>query len=499
MKVISAKNMSKLEGLAYARGCQELEFMESAGSAIADHAQQFIEQRRLSHVVTLLAGKGNNGGDAYVAGCKLLQKGFRVIALHLYSIDQCGPLCRHQKERFEALGGEIRFVHESKQMIFEKEGIILDGLVGTGFKGAAKDVLADMIAAANNACLPILSIDIPSGLCGNTGKVESIAIRATQTIYLELPKLGFFLEEGWNHVGDLVKATFGLPLDLIEEVIPDAFLVDQEDQFFDLLSFPSMKRNRNKYDAGYVLVVAGSRSMVGAGILSSYSALKSGAGLVRWFYPEEIESLVAMAPLEVIKQPLENSELFFQEMKRAKSLIIGPGMGRDKIERKKIKNLLSHCKIPSVIDADALFFLSKNPSFAVPSNAVLTPHTGEMKRLLEAHALSDRPLLEAGTALAQKKKATILLKGAPNFLFSPNETPHILPFGNPGMATAGTGDVLAGVIGALLSQGFTPFKAAMMGCYLHGTAGDFAAKEKTVFCLTAQDILESLPKAFALL
>ncbi len=496
-KVISSKSMTKLEGLAYAKGSRELEFMENAGISIAKWVESFVEEKKLSRVVTLLVGKGNNGGDAYVAGLKLLEKGFRVKAFHVYNIDQCGPLCCHQKERFEKVGGTVFFVHKENELSFGLEGIILDGLVGTGFKGKLDEVLTDVICRANASRLSILSIDIPSGVCGNTGEVGTCAIQATATIYLELPKLGFFLKDGWNYVGRLLKGEFGLPASFLSEVEPEAFLVEEQDKEFYPLLLPKISRKRNKYEAGYVIVVAGSYKMVGAGILASYAALKSGAGIVRWYYPEGLDCLVLGTPWEIIKEPFVQESDYIKEMQKAKSLIIGPGMGREKEEEKKIKSILSKCKIPLVIDADALFFLAKNPSAAIPSQAVLTPHTGEMNRLLESHNLIGKNIIESCQSFVEKKNTTLLLKGAPNILFATKEVPLILPFGNPGMATAGAGDVLSGMLGALLAQGQSPAQAAFFACYLHGMAGDIAAEEKTVFSMTASDILESIPKVFS--
>jgi NAD(P)H-hydrate epimerase len=375
-----------------------------------------------------------------------------------------------------------------------QEGLILDALVGTGFKGQAGGVLAEVIERANSAKLPILSIDIPSGLCGNTGRVGTVAIVATETLYLELPKIGFFLREGWEHVGRLVRGQFGLPAEYMDLAEEEAFLVEEAK---DLL--PPVRKTRNKYEAGYVLTLAGSEDFVGAGLLASYAALRSGAGIVRWFYPAEAQMGASFAPWELIKEPLEGLgvQRILEEMQRASSLIIGPGIGRDKESFKRAKAVLLKCTIPVVIDADALFFLSKHPSFPLPKNSLLTPHQGELKRLLEAESLPTEEWISSSRLLADKKEVHILVKGAPNFLFVPRSSPYILPCGNPGLATAGTGDVLAGVLGALLAQKLSCFEAAILGCLLHGIAGDEACKEKTSFCMVATDVLESLPKAFS--
>jgi ADP-dependent NAD(P)H-hydrate dehydratase / NAD(P)H-hydrate epimerase len=497
IRVVTAKEMARIEGMAYAAGFQELDFMENAGTAVACIVDQFIQINHLSGAVTLLVGKGNNGGDAYVAGVKLLEKGYAVNACHIYSLDQCGPLCRQQCERFEKAGGKIHFVHKQHEIIFPKEGLILDGLVGTGFKGKAEGALAESIEMANASSLPIVSIDIPSGVCGNTGKVGSVAIHACLTIYLELPKLGFFLEQGWAHTGQLVMAQFGLPESFVQEAQAEAYLAS--DKKADLL--PRITKSRHKYEAGYVLAIAGSPTMAGAGILSCESALRSGAGLIRWFYPQGMETLISSAPWEIMKEPWDGKDFrrIFDESKKATAYLIGPGLGRDHRIKKVLKRFFNQCDRPCVIDADALYFLSQHPRMDLPKDCLLTPHVGEMKRLLSTFSLDqeEENWLVRCQKYAEEKKTTVLVKGSPNFLFAPDTLPQIMPFGNPGMATAGSGDVLTGVLAGLVAQGMSPVKAAELGCFLHGLAGDIAAEKQTYYSMTATDILNSLPQAFA--
>ena len=329
--------------------------------------------------------------------------------------------------------------------------------------------------------------------------METEAVEATLTIYLELPKLGFFLGEGWNHVGMLERASFGLPEDLIEAFDAEAHYTPELEPSTYRKFLPKVRRTRHKYEAGYVVALAGSYRMMGAGVMSAYSALRSGAGIVRLFYPRETEGLIQGAPWELIKEPFVDEGNFYAALEKAKALILGPGMGRGKAEEKKCRRALAKTTIPVVIDADALFFLAQSPYMNVPEKSVLTPHLGEMKVLLEAYSFDKDPLLVGCQGIVEKKKVSLLLKGAPNILFSPGKLPTFLPFGNPGMATAGSGDVLSGVIAALLAGGLCPYKSAFLGCYIHGLAGAKAAESKTIYSMTAMDILESLPQAFALL
>lgn len=488
--IVSPQEISRVEKLAIAEGCDEAIFMEKAGTFIASWIQEAFSCKKTP--IYLLVGKGNNGGDALVAGRLLLEKGYLVHAFCFYAMEDSSPLCQHQRESFR---GELIEVNEIESLQCPTEGILVDGLVGTGFHGTAQGKLAQAIAFANKTNLPIIAIDIPSGLCGMSGRVESIAIRAKATIYLEFPKIGFFLQDGWGFVGKIVRGHFGLPSSYQKQVQAEAFLVEGE-SLASHLQLPS--RTQNKYQRGYVLVVAGSAAMMGAGALASYAALRAGAGIVRWFYPEgPISSDIHVEP-EVIQIPMTDTlEEIFLELPRAGALLLGPGMGRDELAFLRMKMILSSVNLPLVIDADALFFLSENPSFSLPDGAILTPHLGELKRLLHAHKI-EGDFFSSCQELSLKTKGLLLVKGAPSFLFSPGEKPIVLPFGNPGMATAGSGDVLGGIIAACLSKGYKSKEAICLGCYLHGLSGDLAAEEKTVFSLTASDLIAYLPKAFSL-
>lgn len=497
IKVVTAHEMARIEGMAFAKGASEVDYMEHAAAAIADQVERFIDRHGLDQTVTLLVGKGNNGGDAYAAGRRLIEKGFTVVAYHIYSLESCGPLCKQMCESFKQRGGEIRFVHKEADFAFEPEGVILDGLVGTGFKGAAEGALAKIITAANNSGLPIIAIDIPSGVNGNTGIVETVAIQATLTIYLGLPKLGFFIGNGWDHTGELVYASFGLKQEYIDEAKPSAYLVNLA-SLSSLL--PKIKRTRHKYEAGYVLGFGGSPGMPGAAILSGFGALKSGAGIVRLFHPIGMEESLNNAPYELIREGWngKDCERIVEEMSRAKAVFVGPGIGRNKEAAQLMKHLLPHINVPSVFDADALFYLSENPKTKLPEFCILTPHRKEMKLLLgqPKEPQDDIHFHKSCQTYAEQKMVTIILKGAPTWVFSPHTPPFIIAVGDPGMATAGSGDVLTGMVAAMLAQGLEPVKAALLATALHGLAGEHAAINLTSYCMTASDLFEYLPDAY---
>lgn len=479
-KVVTAQEMARIEKCAFAEGASELSYMQQAGESIAHRAQNFVLCHKLPKVVTLLTGKGNNAGDAYAAGAFLLKQGFQINALPIYPLEVCSPLCKKMQKEFIKLGGKTL-----KKL--PSEGILLDGLVGTGFTGKAEGNLAKAIDLANHSDLPILAIDIPSGLNGNTGVVQTLAIRATETFYLELPKIGFFLSQGWNHVGILRHASFGLESKYHEKAHASAYLFNESS-----VSFPPILRTRHKYQAGYVLAFAGSPSMPGAALLSATAALKSGAGIVRLFHPPKMQTQLSFSPFELIKEEWNGKKLepIQSQVPRAKAFLIGPGLGRTKQVMSQIQLLLTKIALPMVIDADALYFLAKK-NCKLPAHSILTPHHGEMDLLLNSTTTP-----EACQKYVETKNTTLVLKGAPTFLFHPQTVPLIITRGDPGMATAGSGDVLTGIIASMLAQGLPPRHAAALATYLHGLAGELTAKDRTSYCLTASDLIDFLPDAF---
>lgn len=487
-KVVLALEMSRVEKLEFAKDpTLEETFMRNAGKNIAAVVDQYIKKNKLKKHIILLIGKGNNGGDGFVTGLLLLQKGYHVEALQAYPTEESSPLNQRMEKEF--------FTHEKAKKFdrdFPKEGVILDGLLGTGFKGEIKEPLASIIDRANQSHLPIIAIDIPSGVDGNTGQVFKKAIIADLTVYLGMAKTGFFIDSGYNHVKKLAYADFGLSKDSIEEAKEDFFLVNEK-VLKDIL--PEITYTRHKYQAGYLLAFAGSSGMRGAACLSSLSALRTGSGMVRLFVPETLKMHL---PLEVVCSD-RDKKVFFEEAKRAKGAYLGPGIGRDEDTKEFLQALLQNLSIPCVIDADALVLMGKD-HLSFPKNSILTPHRGEMATLLGVEKIDtdEKEFLKKCQAYAEKHEAIIVLKGAPTFIFQPQHKPLIVTRGDPGMATAGAGDVLTGIIASLVSQGLFPFHAAVLGATIHGICGELAAKEKTSFGIIASDLIEKIPDAIKL-
>lgn len=496
MKVVSPKQMVSMESLAYRDGSSDADFMEEAGSGVALVVHELAEHLNLNRQIFLFCGKGNNAGDAYVAGIYLLHLEYEVLAYSMFPIEDCSTLCKENYARFVHEGGRVLEVNSPEEMVFPTSGMIIDGLFGTGFKGRIEEPLASFVQQVNQSKLPIISVDIPSGLNGETGEVLGTAVTANFTAFLGLPKTGFFLLEGWNHVGKLAYVDFGLPQQYIEE--SDADLIMMSPDIMKSL-LPTIIPNRHKYQAGYVVGLSGSPEYPGAAILSAWAALRGGAGIVRVLYPQGMEAGLAASPYEIIKSPYDvnNPQEVLNWMNQAAATYIGPGIGLSEKTRKLINALLPQQIKPCVIDADALTILSEGKT-TLPKNAILTPHLGELKRLLKITEDVDLDLdfLRKCQEYVNKNHVTLILKGGPTFVFHYDEPIYVCPHGDPGMATAGSGDVLTGLIASLLAQGLSTHHAALLGVYLHGIAGEYAAQELTSYCMNASDIIEAFPQAF---
>lgn len=493
MKVVTPEEMVRLETQARHQGFSDAEFMEKAGLSIANEVENFVRAHYHRKRVFLLIGKGNNGGDALVAGRVLLERGYEVIAIVLQNVEECSPLCQKNLQLFLEKSGKW----VQRIPFFGKEGIILDGIFGTGFKGRSEAPYDSLIKAANQSGLPILAVDIPSGLDGTTGRAEGEVICAQETFFLGLPKTGFFLEEGWNVCGKLREIDFGFPSLLIDEIHSHFQLIQGS---FVASFLPKIQRNRHKYQSGVVVGLAGSLMMPGAALLASLSALRGGAGIMRLLFPQGLEYLFAEAPYEVIRipyaydKPQEGCDL----LQQGHAAFIGPGLGREKNVQEFLSELIPSLSVPCVIDADALFFFAQKKC-KLPPQTIFTPHAGEMQRLLHLPERQkiDFEYLKKCQEFAEENKITLVHKGAPTFVFSPGEPTYVNPSGDPGMATAGCGDVLTGLLAALLAQGLTSHKAALLGVLLHGLAGEMAAhRHASSRGLIASDLIASLGEAY---
>jgi ADP-dependent NAD(P)H-hydrate dehydratase / NAD(P)H-hydrate epimerase len=496
LKVLSSDEMRRVEALAFSAKVKEDALMKAAGKKVALQAIHFLVSSQKERTITLLAGKGKNGADGFAAAVHLLHQGFSLNALLVGDLDEAAPLCQKEAEHFLKLGGTLLEIFNEKNIFLPKSGLLIDALLGTGFSGEVTKVMRALIEKANGSSLPILSVDIPSGLDGNTGEIHPVAIRAKLTVSFSLPKVGFFIREGWNHVGKLIVEDIGLPQEFLEKAQETFFLLDEETVEKEL---PKVERSCNKYERGSVVAVAGSLGMEGAAKLSSMASLRSGAGIVKLFLPQDVRVESSSFPDELVKKFWKNDDFkeLLEECHKASSIFIGPGLGRNHFVDRLVTTLVSAIDSPTVLDADALFVLAHHPHLTLPPKTILTPHHQEMERLLgEKRVQRDLSFLRSCQEYCEKKKVLLVLKGGPTFILHPHEKPIVSLRGDPAMATAGSGDVLTGIIAALLAQKLSPYKAALLGVHLHGICGEIAALEKGSYSTIASDLVDLLPKAF---
>lgn len=480
-KVISAREMTRIEKKSFAEGQDPKQYMLTAGKALADATCTFIEKEKKKEQISLLIGKGNNGGDAFTAGVFLLEKGYAVNAFHLFKEDECSELSQVMRRAFLEAGGEVYYPKSLDDLAFYSHGIILDGLLGTGFTGAVEDFLLEVIEHVNTLSIPVISIDIPSGVNGNTGEVLSSAINASLTVCLGMPKIGVYVGKGYGHSGSIITKDFGMPYHYLDSATPLAYTVDVEKV---KLCLPKEDVQQHKYQAGYVLTLAGSVGMSGAAFLSSMASLRAGAGIVRLFHPREME--LDSKPWEVIAEVFSFDRII-DESTRAGCVVFGPGAGTNSLSLE----LLTSLTVPTVVDADGLSYVMDAMSDCMQP-LVLTPHRGELRHLIQDLCGHDVALIERCQEFVEENDVTLVVKGAPTLLFHQGREPILLPVGNPGMATAGTGDVLSGIIGALIAGGLAPYEAALAGVTLHGMAGDKAMQTSGARSLIASDLLQGL-------
>lgn len=496
LKVVTARAMAAAEKASIEAGASGLEYMLTAARGLAKEVSAFVASKKLKKKLMLLVGKGNNGGDSLAMATFLKLEGFEVTACLCFDPTVCSPLCFQMLSDFEKKGGKTLVVSSLKDLNLGSDGVIIDALFGTGFSGSPSQEISQIIDCVNQSQLPILSIDIPSGIDGNTGKKGGSAIHATHTYFLGLPKVGFFLQDGFEHVGEFKGVDFGLSNLFVDQMEASGYLLDVQKLKEQL---PKLKRCQHKYIAGHVAIIAGSNSMEGAAFLASKACYRTGAGLVHLFSSKGVDSIFFQALPEVIKGRIDQElSRHIKELKALKACVIGPGLDASCKESKKVLEQVwqeSECGL--VIDASGLALLKEKIEHGQGKSVVLTPHRGEMARLLGVDKLSDEALLETMQSYSEKTGAVLVLKGAPTFVFAPKTKPLIITAGTPALATAGSGDVLSGMIGAFVSKGLELRVAAALGVYIHAVSGEKAADKLSDYSLLASDLIEQIPSVIA--
>lgn len=444
-----------------ALGGDEFVLMQRAGAAAW---RELLARWPQAQRIAIACGPGNNGGDGYVLARHALESGRDVRVLQL-QLPRTGP-ARRACEEFVRAGGRIETGMDS----LPAADVAVDALFGIGLARAPDGGAAAWIEAINAAGLPVLAIDVPSGVDAQRGSVHGVAVRASRTLECIAPKAGLRTGAALDHVGLLSLATLEVPQAAFDGIEPAAELFGPG-QLHALL--PRRRRDSHKGDSGRALCVGGDLGMGGAVLLCAEAALRGGAGLVHVATREaHVAPLLARCP-EAMAVAAEDTDAFVPLFEAADVIALGPGLGQGEWGCALFSAAISAGK-PLVVDADALNLLAQAPR--VLPQAVLTPHPGEAARLLAcATADIQRERIAAARALAVRFDAVIVLKGAGSVVAAPGRIPRIIGAGNPGMAVGGMGDVLTGVIAALRAQGLDAFAAATAGALLHAVAGDAAA------------------------
>ncbi len=507
-KAVTSEEMQRIDSLAINNyGIKGLELMENAGlgivKAFKKRFQKFSEKK-----VLIFCGKGNNGGDGLAVARLLFKMNICVTVLLLEKRDGLKSDPAINAELAFNLGIKIIELDTTNLHLLDahlkKCNIIIDALLGTGLTRAVGGLYKKTIEKINSSKKFVIAVDIPSGIDSDSGSLMGVCIRADLTLALALFKHSHFLFPAAELMGEIELIDIKMPTELITS---QALKVEVTEESDIQNSFPQRSDYSHKGNYGHVLVIAGSTGKGGAAGLTALAALRMGCGLVTLALPESCQKAFELHPLEVMTIPapetkvgtlaLSAKNILLDHSIGMSAIAIGPGLSTEPETVQLLSELLPKIDCPLIIDADALNSIAQNPNTLsqLKSNAVLTPHPKEMSRITgmeTSNILKKR--IECARNFAQEHSINLVLKGAATIISQPNGLTTINPTGNPGMATAGSGDILTGIIASLVAQGFSPSKAAITGVYLHGLSGDIFVEKESQTNLIAGDLLRTLPE-----
>lgn len=515
VKVVNPDIMREMDRKAIEdMGVPGVVLMENAGREVALSAKRIYERMANGKTpphdvkIAIFCGKGNNGGDGFAAARHLADMGFKPEVFLVADAEEIKGDAAINHRIILNMKIPVYPVRNEKdlaraRLLCMKSAVIVDALFGTGLKGEVQGVSRQVIELINELEAPVVSVDIPSGISGETGKVLGAAVKAEETVTMALPKTGLVLYPGAVYAGRITVADIGMPFSIIRDAAAEAEILEKDAirRFF--APYPP---DAHKGIFGRVFILAGSGGFTGAAALAGAAAVRSGAGLVTLGVPESLNDIMEVKLTEAMTLPLPETperSLSIRALEKAlefsagcDAVALGPGLSQQEETVEFVRRFVQECPVPMVIDADGLNALAKKPA-ALKAQTVITPHPGEMARLLGATAdtvQQDRPW--AAREAARRFGCTALLKGARTLIAAPGGGLFINPTGNPGMATGGSGDVLCGMIAAFLARGMSPVEAAAAGAYIHGLSGDIAAEREGQLSMTAGDIIKYLPDAF---
>ncbi len=495
MKILSARQIQKLDQFTIENEpIASIDLMERASTSFADWYENNFDQEQ---IVRILCGPGNNGGDGLAVARILSQKGYKI------EVDLVNPKNKFSQDaeiNLKRLPEKIpvRHIKEVKDIPLNYSSeIIIDALFGSGLDRPLQGIYADIVKVVNKWDADIISIDIPSGLYCDKINNDKNKIKAKYTLSFQLPKLAFFLSENEDYIGEWNILDIGLSQEGIDKSKTDIYYSTQSD----IKSI--LNKGRKKFDHkgkfGHTLIIAGSKGKMGAAILASKAALRTGTGLLTAYIPEIGYDIFQTAlPEAMCNTDIgENFLIDIPDLKPYNTIAIGPGLGQNEETLTCLETLFERYSEPLVLDADALNLLAKHEHLlkAIPKNSILTPHPGEFRRLAGAWE-DELEKLSLQKVFSKTYKCIIVLKGAYTTISDADGNIFINSSGNPGMATAGSGDVLTGMIAAQLSKGIEPINASKSAVYLHGLSGDLALLKIHEESMMACDITEHISEAY---
>ncbi len=506
MRVVTGTEMKEIDRLAIEKSkIAGSTLMENAGKAVAQRANAVLAGLGTGSAL-IVAGPGNNGGDGFVAARHLSEIGHPVQVLVFAGEDDFKGDAADNLTKLKGVVTPIFYPDEPVlRDATEHAEVIIDALFGTGFKGKVPEPMKNVVFAVNVSEAYVVAVDIPSGVEADTGRIGGAAVEAEETVTFGLPKLGCVLYPGAAYAGELITVDIGFPQEITGEA--GRISVPSPKEMAALL--PPRGPESFKQSVGRVLVVAGSAGMSGAAAMCAISALRAGAGIVTLAAPGSLTDILAIKLTEIMTESLaetldrtlaiESADEVLNMAKDFDLLVLGPGISGNVETFEAVRRIAGEAPIPLVVDADGLNALAGIPEVLAGRNAetIVTPHPGELARLIGSDTKTiQKDRLKAAVTASDMMDAVVVLKGARTVVAAHDKMISVNTTGNPGMATAGAGDVLAGMIGGLWVQHMDAFNAAVLGVFLHGLAGDLAADELTEYNLTATDLIEYMPDAF---
>lgn len=511
MKIVTGKEMKQIDKIAVEDySISSAILMERAGLAVYEEIITKINASNNKNVA-LFCGKGNNGGDGFVIARHLCNRGINVKVFLLTEINEIkgdAKLNLSILEKFEVSIhvvksiDDIKIVH--KAIVYSE--IIVDAIFGTGFRGKISSLTTKVIETINMSRKYIFSVDIPSGTLADDGSVSNTVVNANKTISFQLNKVGNILFPACAYNGEVIVKDIGIPHNIIEQFPSKKYLIT--DRVVNRI-IPKRKANTHKGDYGKALIIAGSLGMTGAAVLVASAAMRSGIGIARLLIPESLNDILETKLTETITIPAkekkrgyiskEETDNIFMLMKKSSVVAIGSGCGNSEDLTCIVAEIIKKSNIAVIIDADGLNALSKKLDVLKEANTqiILTPHVMEFSILtgISIDTIKN-DMINIASDFAQKWGAILILKSSVTIVATPTGEIYVNKTGNPGMASAGTGDVLTGIVTALIGQGINPVDSAIAAVYILGKSGEEAAKTKGEYGLIASDIIEAIPVAF---